>query len=164
MKCADERTTTPLRYTLRPATERDYAWLWEVKRLTMRPYVEQTWGGWDNEAQEEFFRQNFVPAHMRVIVIDGRDAGLFHVEREAAEIFLANIQLLPEFQNRGIGTALVRDLIAEAQAAGKSVRLQVLKPNRAARRLYERLGFALFEETGIHYRMRAVPPDVYLRS
>jgi len=152
------------RFILRPATEQDYAWLWSVKRLTMRPYVEQTWGGWDEEAQEEFFRENFVPANMRVIVVEGQDAGLLHVEREAGEIFLANIQLLPEFQNRGLGTAVVRGVLDEARAAGLPVRLQVLKPNRPARRLYERLGFAVIDETGTHLRMRAVPTAVHLRS
>lgn len=153
-----------MKFTLRPALEQDYAWLWMLKRLTMRPYVEQTWGGWDETAQEEYFRQNFVAANIRVIVVEGRDVGLLHVEREPEAIFLANIQLLPEFQNHGLGTAVVRGVLEDAQAAGLPVRLQVLKPNHAARRLYERLGFEVTEESGTHHQMRAAPIVAHFQS
>jgi ribosomal protein S18 acetylase RimI-like enzyme len=146
-----------MQFAFRPVIDADYAWLWSLKRLTMQPYVEQTWGGWDDTAQEEFFRQNFIPANLRVITTGGRDAGLLHVEREAREFFLANIQILPEFQNRGLGSAVVRDVLEDARASGLTVRLQVLKTNPAARRLYERLGFVVFDLTGTHCHMRAVP-------
>jgi ribosomal protein S18 acetylase RimI-like enzyme len=151
-------------FSFRPSTAQDYAWLWALKRLTMRPYVEQMWSGWDDDAQEEFFRANFNPATIRVIVVDGRDVGLLHVEREPAEIFLANIQLLPEFQNRGLGSAVVRSVLADAEAHRLPVRLQVLKSNRAARRLYERLGFQLTGETSTHYLLRARPAENHFHS
>src|SRR4051794_9885795 len=102
-----------LEFTLRAASEDDYPWLWALKRLTMRPYVEQMWGGWDDKAQEDFFRRNFEPANVRVIVVEGQDVGLLHVEREPAALFLANVQVLPEFQNRGLGSAVVRHVIEE---------------------------------------------------
>ena len=47
-----------MRYTLREVTEADYAWLYALKRETMRCYVEETWGTWDDPFQEEFFRKN----------------------------------------------------------------------------------------------------------
>jgi ribosomal protein S18 acetylase RimI-like enzyme len=141
-------------FTFRAASEADYPWLWSLKRLTMRPYVEQMWGGWDEEAQEKFFRRNFVPANIRIVVVDGRDIGLLHVEREPGASFLANVQILPEFQNRGFGSAIVRQVVDEAHGAGLAVRLQVLKSNQAARRLYERLGFEVTEEGGMHDQMR----------
>lgn len=141
-------------FTFRAASEADYPWLWSLKRLTMRPYVEQMWGSWDDESQEAFFRRNFVPANVRVIVAADRDVGLLHVEREPDALFLANVQILPEFQNRGLGSAVVRRVMDDAQAAGVPVRLQVLKSNRAARRLYERLGFEVTDEGGMHDQMR----------
>ena len=140
--------------TLREVTEADYAWLYALKRETMRPYVEAMWGAWEDEFQEDFFRKNFSPETMRAIVVDRRDAGLLHVERGPEDIFLANIQLFPECQNRGIGTAVVRQLLAEARTRGVPVRLQVLKTNPGARRLYERLGFTVFDENLSHWQMR----------
>lgn len=62
----------------------------------------------------------------------------------------------PTRQGRGLGTEIVRNLLAEAAAARVPVELQVLKVN-PARRLYERLGFTVFAEATIHYRMRADP-------
>ena len=146
--------TADSQITFRPASEADYAWLWTLKRLTMRPYVEQMWDGWDDEVQENFFRRNFIPANIRVIVSGGRDIGLLHVEREPAALFLANLQILPEFQNRGIGTTVIHHVINEARESRLPLRLQVLKTNRPARRLYERLGFELTEAGGTHHQMR----------
>lgn len=51
---------------------------------------------------------------------------------------------------------MVGDLLAEAAAAAIPVELQVLKVN-PARSLYERLGFAVFDETETHHLMRAQP-------
>lgn len=147
-------------FTLRPATERDYAWLWEIKRTTMRPYVELTWGNWDDEAQERFFRQHFVPGAIEVITVEGKHAGLLNLEREPGEIFLANIQLHPDFQNQGLGAAVVNSVLASARALGLPVRLQVLKVNTRARDFYARLGFRVYGENLTHLLMRAMPRAV----
>ena len=143
-------------HSLRAVSDADYLWLWSLKRDTMRAYVEQTWGRWDDEAQAERFRRNFDPLHVHIIVIDGQDAGLLHVERSQEEINLVNIQIAPEFQNRGLGTEVMHALLAEARRDRLPLRLQVLKVN-PARRLYERIGFAVAGETGTHFQMRWTP-------
>ena len=144
-------------FTLRPATAADYAWLWELKRVTMRPYVEQTWGTWNDQAQEQFFRRSYSSETVQIILVDGRKAGLLHVEREPAEIFLANIQIHPTFQHAGIGTAAIRTVLQGAAALRMSVRLQVLKVNTDAQRLYARLGFAPASESATHVILRWRP-------
>ena len=48
--------------------------------------------------------------------------------------------LIETARGRGIGTALVEQVIADAEARAVPVRLGVLEHN-PARRLYERLGF-----------------------
>lgn len=146
-----------MEFTLRPAGEADYQWLWELKRLTMRVYVEQTWGSWDEAAQEAFFRRNFSPATIQVVVVGCRPAGLLEVTREAGELFLANVQIDPDFQSRGLGTAVVRSVLHAATALGLPVRLQVLRVNAGARRLYERLEFSVYDETPTHSLMRWQP-------
>ena len=143
----------PRPYTLRPVTEDDYAWLWALKQQTMRPYVEQTWGVWDDGVQEIFFRQGFFPEKLQIIVAGGRDAGLLQVDRPGHEIFLQRIELAPEQQRRGLGAAVVADLAAEARAARLPLRLQVLKVNPAMR-LYARLGLRIVGETATHLRMQ----------
>ena len=59
-------------------------------------------------------------------------------------------------RGRGIGTALVTELFAEADASGRSVSIHV-ETNNPARRLYERLGFQDVGEHGVYVLMeRAV--------
>lgn len=143
-------------YSLRAVSDADHLWLWTLKRATMQAYVAQTWGRWDDAEQAERFRQNFQPQHVHIIVVGATDAGLLHVERSPAEIFLVNIQISPEFQNRGLGTAVMNTLLAEARREKLPLRLQVLKVN-PARHLYERIGFAVVGETTTHYQMRWTP-------
>jgi len=150
-------SVTDLLHTLRPATAADYQWLWELKRLTMRPYVEQTWGSWDDSTQEAFFRRNFSSETVQIITVDGQNAGLLNVEREPNGIFLANLQIHPSFQNRGLGTAVLQTVMGSAKALRIPVRLQVLRVNSAALRLYSRLGFVTYQETPTHHLMRWQP-------
>lgn len=154
-RSVDATPSTP--FTLRPVSSADYQWLWELKRQTMQPYVEQTWGTWDDEAQERFFRQNFTPASIQIMVVDGQDAGLLNLEREPSSIFLANIQILPAFQNRGLGSAVVAAVLESAHSLRLPVHLQVLKVNTRAKDLYKRLGFRVSGETLTHFLLRVDP-------
>jgi ribosomal protein S18 acetylase RimI-like enzyme len=75
---------------------------------------------------------------------------MMKVLRSDGEWTIDQIQLEPEFQSRGMGTEIVRNLQASAQAAGVRLTLKVLKVNPALR-LYERLGFKVVgEEEGIY--------------
>jgi ribosomal protein S18 acetylase RimI-like enzyme len=143
-------------YSLRPVSDADADWLWALKQATMQAYVEQTWGRWDETEQAERFRQSFLPEHVQIIVVEGREMGLLHVERSPEEIFLVNLQIAPEFQRRGLGTEVMHALMAEARNRGVPLRLQVLKVN-PARRLYERLGFTVTGETATHWLMCWAP-------
>lgn len=134
----------------------DREWLWELKRATMRAYVTAVFGGWDDETQRQMFTAKFDPARLRIIQVEGCDAGLLEVEEQATHFFLARIEVLPALQGQGIGSAVIAAIIAEAQQKQKEVRLQVLRPN-PAKALYERLGFKVTEETATHFRMRKEP-------
>jgi ribosomal protein S18 acetylase RimI-like enzyme len=119
----------------------------------MRIYVEKTWHRWIDDEQREWFTRNFLPERAQVIVAEGRDAGRLEVIRGPGELILATIEISPEFQSRGIGAAVVRDLQAEAKSASLPLRLQVLKANPRARQLYLRLAFRTVGETATHHLM-----------
>jgi ribosomal protein S18 acetylase RimI-like enzyme len=142
-----------LNYQLRPATDDDYDFLYHLHVATIQPYVAATWG-WDDTIQTNFFRQKFDPAKRQIILLDGKPAGVLSVEEQESETFLALIEILPEYQGRGLGTAVIHDLIHTAQQHGRPVTLHVLKTNHPARRLYERLGFTITAETPTHYHMK----------
>ena len=66
-------------------------------------------------------------------VHDGRAAGRLIVDRSGEDILLIDVALLPEFRNGGIGSALVKQVMAEAAQAQKPLKLHVEKFNRARR-------------------------------
>lgn len=146
---------TPPAYTLRPATEADYAALYELHVASMGEYVERTWG-WDDALQARWFRERFDRARPQIIVVEGQTAGSVTVHRRPDEIYLDNIEITPRFQNRGLGTAILRNLMREASDRGVPLRLRVLKVN-PARRLYERLAFTITGEIEHHYYMALTP-------
>jgi ribosomal protein S18 acetylase RimI-like enzyme len=136
---------------LRPAGESDRDLLWRIQSTSLRPPVEATWG-WDESFQRRYFEEHYGTVPVQIVQVDGRDAGMLSYQVRPDHVFLRTVALLPEYHGKGIGTELIRAVMAEAAGLGVPVRLQVLKPNRA-RALYERLGFRTYAETGTHFQM-----------
>ena len=143
---------------LRPATDEDEAFLLTVYAGTREEELALT--GWDAAAKDAFlrmqfaaqdshYRQHFSDASFDIVTVDGVPAGRLYVDRRDAEIRIIDIALLPEHRGRGIGTALITSILAEAEKTGKTVVIHVERDNRA-RRLYGRLGFVEVAEQGLH--------------
>jgi ribosomal protein S18 acetylase RimI-like enzyme len=127
----------------------DFDFLWRLHNAALKVYVEKTWG-WDEERQRELFAENFNAINGELIVVDDADAGyLWTIEKET-ETLLVSIRLLPEYQNKGIGTKVIKNVLTKSK---KPVRLQVLKIN-PAQNLYKRLSFETVSETEMHFIMR----------
>ncbi|HSM55082.1 MAG TPA: GNAT family N-acetyltransferase [Candidatus Sulfomarinibacteraceae bacterium] len=143
-------------YSLRPATDDDYHFLYALHCATIRDAVEATWG-WDDAFQEAYFRERWDPAARQVVVVGGEDVGVLALEERDGNLFLALIEIAPPHQGRGLGTAIIRDLQEKARRQNRALALHVLKANRAARRLYQRLGFQTVEEREERFVMRWEP-------
>jgi ribosomal protein S18 acetylase RimI-like enzyme len=91
-----------------------------------------------------------------IVRVDGvpRDIGRISITRHWRKLFLRDIELIAEERNRGIGTAIIRALLALAEEEGRTVELLVLKHN-PAQRLYARLGFSVIADDGARLMMRA---------
>lgn len=75
-----------------------------------------------------------------------------HIDDETPSLA---ISLYPDFRGRGIGTALLREMLALLKRHGyRRVSLSVQKANRAGQ-LYRRVGFEAVAETGEEYIMAA---------
>jgi len=138
--------------TMRPANPEERDWLFKLHRTTMHELVEQVWG-WDDAVQQRFFQNHLAAGNHSVIEQNGEIIGTVQIHRHDDHIFIGNIEIDPAFQGIGIGSEIIRSLMAEANASGHPVCLQVLKVNDRARRLYERLGFVITESTETHHRM-----------
>jgi ribosomal protein S18 acetylase RimI-like enzyme len=134
--------------TLRPAASDDAEFVFRVTEACMRAYAEQTWGAWN----EAITRASFTPATHRIIRCDDQDIGCLALHEREDHLDLDKLYILPAYQDRGIGTGLIRDITARAASAGKPVRLSVLAVN-PARRFYERAGFTVTQSTAERHYM-----------
>ena len=139
-------------FTVRQATEGDFYQLLRIRNQVLREYIEHV-RGWDEGKEEERFRKNFDPATTQVILYDNRVIGFLGVRPENDVLYMAQAYIIPEYQGKGIGTALIREVLGR----GVPVELWVMKRNTGAMRLYERLGFRIKSERETDYRMRAEP-------
>ena len=145
----------------RPITTRDIAFLFEVYASTRTEELAQT--PWSDEQKTAFLRQQFTAQHTHyqthfaradflIILLDGVAAGRLYVDRAPTEVRVVDISILPEHRGQGLGGTILRGLLDEAAAAGKPVRVHVLKGN-PAERLYRSLGFRELEDRGAHLFM-----------
>ena len=108
---------------------------------------------WQFDLQRKEYDSRFPDARYAVVVVDGEPAGRIWIGSGEKEIRLLDIAILPQFQNRGAGTLLLKQLIAHAQAEGKALRHMVFVLNDDAHRFYERLGFTIIEDLGAYKHM-----------
>lgn len=129
---------------------------------------------WSDELKGQFLRQQFeaqrrhyarhYPDAERLLLLDGnRPVGRLYLDRRPDEIRIVDIALLPSHRGRGIGRALLEEVLEEARANGVAVRIHVEREN-PARRLYDRLGFVPVGETGIYLLMEWNPAAGEARS
>lgn len=139
-------------YSLRAATAADDELLYTIHRDAMGAYVEEMYGPWD-DAEQRGFHERYVAAGPLVIDVDGDTVGSLLVIVEAGDVYVSRIEILTVWQGRGIGTAVLRDVMERARAEGRRVALNVGEVNPRARHLYERLGFQVTRTERRRHRM-----------
>lgn len=150
---------------LRPVGEDDEAFLRRVYRSTREDELALT--GWDEaqkdafvsmqfEAQQRYYAEQYAGASFDVIVVDGEPAGRLYLARWADEIRIVDIALLPDFRGGGIGTEVLRRVLAEGAERGQPVTIHVERFNPALS-LYDRLGFVPAADRGVYLLLRWDP-------
>lgn len=89
------------------------------------------------------------------VAVGGRNVAGFIVVRQTApgEYEIVNLAVAPEYRRRGIGAALLRDVVARRPG---EYYLEVRESNQPARALYRKLGFT---EAGIRKNYYNDPPE-----
>lgn len=136
---AAERATAARVIAFAPATDAHFERLLDLRLCVLREHLERL-GGFDPVRASERFRNGFVAAHARLILVDGAFAGCVSLIPDATGLALMHFYLAPALQGSGVGGEVMRRLCAEADALGKPMHLAVLKES-PARRFYERHGF-----------------------
>jgi GNAT superfamily N-acetyltransferase len=88
-----------------------------------------------------------------ILVRDGADIGWIQYAKLLETRELVQFFVEAPLRGQGIGTEVMKRLIAESDADGKPIALGVVKTN-PAKRLYDRLGFRIFDEDERKFFMR----------
>lgn len=96
-------------------------------------------------ARFDVYKNAFVAAEIQVVVWAEEAIGRLRIVR-GEDIYVGGLQLLPKFRRKGVGTALIKDLIEEAYRAQKTIRLEVFHENLLALKFYEKNGFSVIAE------------------
>jgi ribosomal protein S18 acetylase RimI-like enzyme len=124
--------------TARPDAAILAAWPDEIRR----PFLDQQF-----RFQTTHYTRVYPEADRLLITVDGTPIGRIILSREAEAWCLVDIALVPARRGQGFGTLLMQSIQAAARRARtRCVRLTVDMHN-PARRLYERLGFRVEEES-----------------
>ncbi|GGY69494.1 GNAT family N-acetyltransferase [Streptomyces omiyaensis] len=143
-------------WSLRAGRPEDVEVVAELRAVVMREDLERL-GRYDEERVRQRFRDGFSAAYTSIVETGGALAGCVTLRPDpAGGLHLEHFYLDPALQGRGLGTAVLRHLLDRADAAGAPVRLAVLRGS-AARRLYERAGFAVESEDPVDVRMVREP-------
>lgn len=155
-------TARAMPITFRPIEQADLPFLLELYSSTRRDELAAV--PWNEEQRRAFLQMQFAAQHhdytqrypggdFMVILSDGRPVGRIYIARQAHEIRIMDITIEHAERNAGTGTSIIKDLMAEAAETGRPLTIYVESFNPSLR-LFERLGFTVAEEGGIHLLMR----------
>ena len=153
---------------LRPIEDDDWEFVFRVYASTREEELRQVpWSEAEKEnflrfqfhAQRTYYAEHYAAAEFSIVEHEGNPVGRLYIDRREDEIRLVDIALLPEARGRGVGGALMADVLAEGERKGLLVRIHV-ESNNPAMRLYKRLGFEKIEERGVYWLMEWTPASL----
>ncbi|MBL6615655.1 MAG: GNAT family N-acetyltransferase [Reyranella sp.] len=143
-------------WRLEAASEGDFEPLLAIRIEVMREHLERVFRYKPSRARR-IFREHFDEPGLRRIMIGDELAGCVGFRIGEAEIKIDSFYLARRFHNGGLGTSILKVLLAEADALGLPVELDVLLGSPADR-FYERHGFVKQSQDGIEANFRRAVP------
>lgn len=147
--------TYPYAWALRPAVPADLDALAELRATVMRADLERL-GRYDDHRVRQRLRDTYSPRYTSAVTVEGDLAGCVTVRPVDGGRWLEHFYLDPARQGRGLGSAVLRSVLAGTDARGLTVGLHVLRGS-AAIRLYERHGFVVLARGPVDVHMSRGP-------
>lgn len=138
-----------------PADETHKGFSYHVKKAAEGEYITHMFD-WDEDVQRDFHAKAWQQQKPDIITYDGKPIGTIATIESEDCIEIGQFFILPDYQNRGIGTHLLKSILNEADGLGKNVKLCFLK-NNPVMSLYIRNGFRVIDTTEIMYYMERKP-------
>jgi len=140
-----------------PADETYREFSYQVKKAAEGEYITAMFG-WDEDVQRSYHTKAWQQRKPAIITYDGKLIGTVATIESEDCIEIGQFFILPDYQNRGIGTYLLKGILDKADQLGKNVTLRFLK-NNPVQSLYVRNGFRVVDTSEILYYMERRPGD-----
>jgi len=137
------------------ADESHREFCYQVSDITMGHYAAQI-PDWDEDSFIKYRNEIWRKKKPMIIVHDNQPIGTIFVFENENRIEIGQFYILPEYQNKGIGSYLLEDILDNSDNAGSIVELEVLKVNPAVS-LYQRYGFEIVDSNEHMYQMERKP-------
>ncbi len=134
-----------------PAEESHREFSYKVKKEAYGDYISQLWG-WDEIVQRNFHTKAWQEKGPQIILYDNQPIGTISVIETEDYIEIGQFFILPEYQNQGIGSHLLKDILSKADESGKTTKIAYLINNPVAS-LYKRNGFKITEVKDVYCHM-----------
>jgi len=131
----------------RQAAPGDSEWLFDTYRRTMKGFVTSAYG-WDEDLQKAGFAKSLRQGSCQIVTWEGTRCGFVHWEVEPDLVWLRMLCIVPEMQNKSIGSATIAKVMTLSSYLQKQLYLNVFVCNRAAYDWYRRIGFVEIENDG----------------
>lgn len=132
---------------LRQASAQDAGFIYAVYEATARNLVEGLGKRWAEQPMREKSNAEALDGLTKIVMVRGQDIGFYSAELRPTELWLESLFLMPEYQGKGLGKALLGQAMSQARAAAVPLRCQVMSYNPAIA-FYLRQGLALVKEEG----------------
>jgi GNAT superfamily N-acetyltransferase len=134
-----------------PADEMCKEFSYQVKKAAEGDYITFMFG-WDEDVQRNYHSKAWQQQKPDIITYDGKQIGTIATIETEDCIEIGQFFILPDHQNKGIGTHLLKGILDKADQLGKNVTLRFLK-NNPVKSLYVRHGFRIVDTNEILYYM-----------
>ncbi len=122
-----------------PAEESHCEFSYQVKKAAYGDYIREIWG-WDEQLQREFHTQDWLNKRAKIITYGSEPIGTIYLHENKDDIEIGQFIISSEYQNKGIGSYILKGIMDEADRSGRMIKLQYLRMNPVAS-LYSRMGF-----------------------
>ncbi|HEV2217268.1 MAG TPA: GNAT family N-acetyltransferase [Candidatus Dormibacteraeota bacterium] len=105
------------------------------------------------KAQRSHYEERFPGAQDHVVLVGEKPVGRLWLCTNEDEIRVLDVAIMPVHRSEGLGTTLMRSVMADAHTSGRVVRLTVRRDNPRAISFYARLGFEVEAEDALNLSM-----------
>jgi GNAT superfamily N-acetyltransferase len=138
-----------------PADEAHKEFSYQVKKAAEGEYITLMFG-WNEDVQRDFHAKAWQRKKPDIITYDGKLIGTIATVENEDCIEIGQFFILPDYQNKEIGTYLLKSILDKADQSGKNITLRFLK-NNPVKSLYVRNGFRFVHTDESLYYMDRKP-------